>query len=341
MRRSEVVDIMKGICIILVVIGHYIPEDAPEWYHSIVKCIYSFHMPLFMFLSGWLYCATLRPNESYIGFMRRKTLRLMVPYLFASVVIIGFKTVIGTIITTDHPVELSRDLPAMFYGPSAAYFLWFLWALWLIFFVAATLKSIRARNIFLVVSIILSLLPIKWPGIFCLRQTIEMLPYFAIGMSVFDHRRLLIPVRRSIKAISSGAVILFISLYVLTLTIDNTLVKATLQYCVALSAIVAVGSLAVIIAKRFKAQIIITVGIASFAIYLFHTTFEGLVKGLLQQSHIIHNDSDLLFTIGAFIVIVTGIIVPVLLHRHIFGKNRWLAFLTATPLSISDHNAKH
>lgn len=297
-------------------------------------------MPLFMFLSGWLYCATLRPTESYIGFMRRKTLRLMVPYLFASVVIIGCKTITESIIPTDHPVELSRDIPAMLYSPSAAYFLWFLWALWIIFFVAATLKSIRARNIFLIVSIILALLPIKWPEIFCLRQAIEMLPYFAIGMSAYDHRRLLIPVQTSIKAMSGGAIVVFISLYVLTLAIDDILIKTVLQYCVALSAIVAVGSLAVIIARRFNAQIIITIGTASFAIYLFHTTFEGLAKGLLRQSHIIHNDSDLLFTIGAFIVIVTGILVPLLLHRHIFGRYRWLALLTATSLCISDRNAK-
>lgn len=331
---------MKGLCIILVVIGHYLPDDAPEWYHAIVKCIYSFHMPLFMFLSGWLYCATLRTTESYVGFMRRKTLRLMVPYLFTSVVIIGFKTVTESIIPTDHPIELSRDIPAMFYSPSAAYFLWFLWALWLIFFVAATLRSKRTRNIFLVVAIVLALLPVKWTEIFCIRQAIDMLPYFAIGMSGYDHRRLLTPVLKSIKTISSSSIIVFLCLYVLTLTIDDTIVKAILQYVVAVSAIMTIGSISVIVARRFNAQIIITIGTASFTIYLFHTTFEGLAKGLLKQSSI-SNANDLLFAAGASIVIVTGIIAPLLLHRHIFRKNRLLALLTATPLPISDHNARN
>lgn len=44
--RENWVDIAKGIGIILVVMGH---ANCPEIPHGI---IYSFHMPLFFFLSG-------------------------------------------------------------------------------------------------------------------------------------------------------------------------------------------------------------------------------------------------------------------------------------------------
>ena len=53
MQRLVFLDIAKAICIILVVIGHYHPENSPEWYNVIWKFIYSFHMPLFMFASGY------------------------------------------------------------------------------------------------------------------------------------------------------------------------------------------------------------------------------------------------------------------------------------------------
>ncbi|KAA3144009.1 acyltransferase family protein, partial [Alistipes onderdonkii] len=55
MNRLISIDIAKAICIILVVIGHYNPDNAPEWYHTINLFIYTFHMPLFMFASGYVY----------------------------------------------------------------------------------------------------------------------------------------------------------------------------------------------------------------------------------------------------------------------------------------------
>ena len=49
MNRIEYIDIMKGIAIILVVIGHYIGVPFIKTF------IWSFHMPLFVFLSGYFF----------------------------------------------------------------------------------------------------------------------------------------------------------------------------------------------------------------------------------------------------------------------------------------------
>ena len=46
-NRIVSLDIAKAICIILVVVGHYIPDSSPEWYKLIHDVIYTFHMPLF------------------------------------------------------------------------------------------------------------------------------------------------------------------------------------------------------------------------------------------------------------------------------------------------------
>lgn len=72
MQRLVFLDIAKAICIILVVIGHYHPDNSPEWYNVIWKFIYSFHMPLFMFASGYIYIATKREHETYKGFIVKK-----------------------------------------------------------------------------------------------------------------------------------------------------------------------------------------------------------------------------------------------------------------------------
>lgn len=60
MQRIAYIDLLKGFAIFLVVMGHFlawnIPESCqPNFGQSFVyRLIYSFHMPLFFFLSGYL-----------------------------------------------------------------------------------------------------------------------------------------------------------------------------------------------------------------------------------------------------------------------------------------------
>lgn len=56
-KRDIFFDIAKGIGIILVVIGHCIPDASTgnisdTFLKSIFRIIYSFHMPLFFFVAG-------------------------------------------------------------------------------------------------------------------------------------------------------------------------------------------------------------------------------------------------------------------------------------------------
>jgi fucose 4-O-acetylase-like acetyltransferase len=68
------VDAFKGIGILLVILGH--TSRIP----GLTQFIYSFHMPLFFWLSGYLF--TLRPFRK---FLRRKSMTLLVPYVFFGV----------------------------------------------------------------------------------------------------------------------------------------------------------------------------------------------------------------------------------------------------------------
>ena len=62
-ERNTTLDLAKGILIILVVLGHAIQysgngnwEDSQLFFDDIVfRAIYSFHMPLFMMISGYLF----------------------------------------------------------------------------------------------------------------------------------------------------------------------------------------------------------------------------------------------------------------------------------------------
>ena len=80
-KRFEWIDILKGIGIILVVVGHSNFSFAKATTAMFIqKYIYSFHMPLFFFVSGYLFVKDKYSN--FKRFLRVKTKTLMIPYFF-------------------------------------------------------------------------------------------------------------------------------------------------------------------------------------------------------------------------------------------------------------------
>jgi polysaccharide biosynthesis protein PslL len=69
MNRQEWVDILKGIGIICVVAGHVMTG-------SIRDAVFLFHMPLFFFLSGFLFY----PRPDRASYFSRKIIHLLIPY---------------------------------------------------------------------------------------------------------------------------------------------------------------------------------------------------------------------------------------------------------------------
>lgn len=329
MHRIIPVDIMKGICIILVVMGHYLPDDSPGWYVLFNDLLYRFHMPLFMFLSGLLYCVTMRP-ESYIHLVRRKALRLMVPYFFVSVLIIALKLATpGQDLS--HPVGWNA-FGRMFYYPEAAYVLWFIWALWLIFLAVPLLRTVRARDIFFIISLVLWVMPVYWPReIFCIGQTIDMLPYFAAGMFAWDHRSLSRPILGAVRRLPWVAVVALVGFYLLTDLVPDGIVRHILDFIVAFSGIAVIAVIAIALARNGRSRSLLKVGECSFIIFLFHTTFIGLAKSLLWRAEAagLHLPSWT-FSLEVLLMTAVGVLVPMWLYDKILTRNKVLAFLTST-----------
>ena len=79
--RIAWVDALKGFAILLVVLGHSIQEMIPDYDQNMVfRYIYSFHMPLFMFLSGYVSYKVSEWNSVVKRFWQ-----LMVPFFSAIV----------------------------------------------------------------------------------------------------------------------------------------------------------------------------------------------------------------------------------------------------------------
>jgi len=91
MKQYDYITLSKALGIILVVVGHFTSTVyMPAYYIEMKNLIFSFHMPLFMILSGFLFHMSLcrKPGKiSLFPFLKKKFLRLMVPYFFISAVI--------------------------------------------------------------------------------------------------------------------------------------------------------------------------------------------------------------------------------------------------------------
>lgn len=78
--RDNLIDTIKAFAIILVVLGHSIQYNMPQNFDSsyLFRLIYSFHMPLFMFLSGYVSLYSSKPSLKTIA---KKAKALLLPYL--------------------------------------------------------------------------------------------------------------------------------------------------------------------------------------------------------------------------------------------------------------------
>lgn len=81
-QRSKCIDVLKGLAIFFVVLGHspYLIHISPK----VFNVIFSFHIPLFIFIAGYLFT----PNTTGITMVRKRFKSLLMPYIFTIIIII-------------------------------------------------------------------------------------------------------------------------------------------------------------------------------------------------------------------------------------------------------------
>ena len=95
LKHISFLDTARGIAIILVVFGHSLAPEirSTQGYGTIFHWIYSFHMPLFAIISGYLFGKNIDnyKKRGFAVFAKQRFLSLMIPYLTVSIIsYIGF-----------------------------------------------------------------------------------------------------------------------------------------------------------------------------------------------------------------------------------------------------------
>lgn len=180
--RSQRVDALRGIAMFLVTLGHAVIH-YPIDLHADPACLLLFdfvsslHMELLFLLSGWCF----RFQGGYGAFVKKKVLRLVVPYVAFGLLDMLPRQLMASLVNRPRSMGESLRQMALFGGE-----LWFLYALFLIFLMFPALhllcgRASRADLLLLAVS-----LPLAWlhgflPEIFLLNRVGQYLFYFTLG----------------------------------------------------------------------------------------------------------------------------------------------------------------
>lgn len=125
-RRIDFVDLTKGICIILVVMGHIGGAFEQLDRHSMLSC---FRMPLYFFISGIFF----KPYEGLGSFTLKKVNKLLIPFIFFYVSAFMLKYIVWVIAPGTFHLPVSwKELLLVFQGHDLIRFnppIWFLIAL--------------------------------------------------------------------------------------------------------------------------------------------------------------------------------------------------------------------
>jgi len=150
-KRIDWVDQLRGFAIFLVVYGHNFPVTE--------KYIYSFHMPLFIFLSGMFH-----PKEIKKHTIINRVKRVLVPYFIWSFVLFIFWFLIGRNYGESAKLNLSvlKNLIGVFYAQGGVEYMdwgipmWFLPSIFLTFlFFGIAKKSSNIYTYIILISFII------------------------------------------------------------------------------------------------------------------------------------------------------------------------------------------
>ena len=112
-QRNDTIDIMKGIGIIAVIIGHM--NNVP--YMPYRNFIFSFHMPLFFILAGYFF----KPNPDFKGKWKKDFSRLVIPYIFTASILLLFNILQAFVGEDKNTGVIMGGVIAAFYGSGSGY----------------------------------------------------------------------------------------------------------------------------------------------------------------------------------------------------------------------------
>lgn len=286
-------DKLKVAATLLVVLGHVtrmysgvgvieMPKD--EMLTWVTTFIYSFHMPLFVFISGAIYYICKRGKNKYkheSAFISKKIQRLLIPYMFFALFYV-FPTMI-LLGKADQPIPLY--IIRSYLLSTDAKHLWFLLMLFNVFVIFNHFEFFIWKNTKTAIVLFGFLYALSYitPSYFQIASTLHYVIYFYIG---YLYQKLHIKTSHEQKYR-----MIFIITHLSLVIISNTLLTnySFLHPLASLTtSLLGIGATIVIIQLfQFKGFIFQTILRDSYGIYLYHPMIIYLLFYWLKDLHFV------------------------------------------------------
>ncbi|WP_278849784.1 acyltransferase family protein [Megamonas funiformis] len=191
-KHIESIDVLKGITIVLVVIGHAVQGVASSQhltlnteYNSIFilkQIIYGFHMPLFFIIAGLFINSWAK--RSFKEAISQKIVRLVVPYfIWSAITAIAMQFASNY---TNSGLGIKDFLLSPVVPFSQYWFLYVLFFIHIIYYILINIKICNGKLLFLLLSIILYLLNPLVDDIWIFNNLFKYMIFFSLGSYILD-----------------------------------------------------------------------------------------------------------------------------------------------------------
>jgi peptidoglycan/LPS O-acetylase OafA/YrhL len=244
--RLSDVDALRGLLIILVVYGHITLHSYPqgnEWYEFTRTVVYLFHMPAFLFVSGFIYFYTgnaLFNRSKYFRSISSRAERLLIPYFAMIFVVIFGKMIVFHFLPVDAAPKSLIDGILGVFGPaseSPVNSLWYLFVLFIYCVVTPLLMMLLRGKIELVFILAIVLYFNKFTEYFYIHKSSFFYVFFIYGciackysqyyLTFIDRYRILL----GTTAVSIIAVVLWLNNYMGIMVISFAAIPALHSIC--------------------------------------------------------------------------------------------------------------
>ena len=204
--RNEYLDIVKGIAIILMIFAHCIVSGNGDfflkkelfWDDILFKIIYSFHMPLFALVSGYLYYFTVE-KYSFEKILIKKIKSFLHP-----IVIFGiYRYLLTKKSLLFNDIALSKVYDFVFFLFDGY---WFLWSILFITIIVLFINKFFNDNlkVYIVFFLLTLIIPTR-----VLSLRIFLYPFFVGGYFFCKHHKMIDRIKRNIIYILGTSLVIF------------------------------------------------------------------------------------------------------------------------------------
>ncbi len=270
---------MQGIAMLLVVLGHHLFPFMPEWYRHMYYWIYTFHMPLFIFISGFLMRYSYKGVHSmaeYRSYVGRRFRKFALPYIIVGVLC----ALLASLGKGVGRFFLSSAMLLVAPRYSDARYLWYIYMVLVFYCLAPLVFNVRGARRWALFAVALLISPLALPTkILSADYFVRFFVFFLSGALVAENYAL---IKRMDVRWSIVALVLFVAMSMWLLVYDpNDLLEYMLQWV----GIPAFLSVAWVIGKMpLMRDVLVGISKNCFVIYLLHMFVIQGVAVLLRLS---------------------------------------------------------